>query len=176
MVPGAGPSSTRALDTGFFAVAGEVGPTMLLSVRCLQTVTIAAAAFAILGACGLPPPGRGPRVVVRPHRPAREITIRSVTGDWNASRRTAGGAQALRLSLIQRGDTLQGTLSVGTLTVATDPATPARLGVDGSFVLVFVHSPENIVLRGRPDASGERIPVAISGVGPELLAVVFRRR
>ena len=44
------------------------------------------------------------------------------------------------------------------------------------FVLVFGQAPEEIVVRGRPDASGDRIPVAITGLGPDPVAAQFQRR
>ncbi len=145
-------------------------------VRCLQTLTAAAIVFAILGACGLPPPRRGRRVIVRPRPPRSEITIRSLTGHWDASRPTPTGPQVLRLSLVQRGDTLEGTLLTGDRTLASDQGSLARLDAKGLFVLVLGQAPEKVIVRGRPDVSGDRIPVTITGFSPEPLAVVFQRR
>jgi hypothetical protein len=144
-------------------------------IRCLQTLTVAAVVFAILGACGLPPPRR-PRAIPRPRRPGTEITIRSLTGSWQAVRPTSDGAQVLRLSLVQRGDSLEGTLSIGDRTLASDSSAPARLDAAGLFVLVLGHAPEKAFVRGRPDASGDRIPVTITGLGSDPLVVVFQRR
>jgi hypothetical protein len=145
-------------------------------VRCLQTLTAAAVVFAILGACGLPPPRRGPRPIPRPRRPVTEITIRSLTGHWEALRQTPDGPQVLRLSLVQRGDTLDGALLLGARTLSTDPQWPAHLDVDGRFVLVFGQAPARVVVRGRPDASGERISVTIAGQEADPIATQFQRR
>ena len=166
---------TRPLDTGIFAVAVGV-PVMPPRIRCLQTLTAAAVVFAILGACGIPPPRRGPRPFPRPRRPTSEITIRSLTGSWEAFRPTADGTHVLRLSLVQHGDTLEATLLVGDRTLASDPKWPAHLDAEGRFVLVFGQAPATVVVRGRPDASSERIPVTITGLGPDPVAAQFQRR
>jgi hypothetical protein len=162
------------LDTGFFALA--VGAVMPPYIRCLQTLTAAAVVFAILGACGLPPPRRGPRPLPRPRRPVGEVTIRSLTGTWDAARPAADDRPVLTLSLVQHGDTLEGSLRTGGRTLASDASWPAHLDAGGRFVLVFGQAPETIVVRGRPDPSGDRIPVTVTGLGPEPMATVLRRR
>ena len=144
-------------------------------IRCLQTLTAAAVVFAILGACGIPPPRRSPRPI-RPRRPSTEITIRSLTGRWEAFRPTSEGSQVLELSLVQRGDTLEATALLGERTLATDPQWPAHLDADGRFVLVFGRAPATVVVRGRPDASGDRIRVTITGLGVDPIAAQFQRR
>ena len=167
---------TRPLDTGIFAVAVGVISTMPPPVRCLQTLTAGALVFAILGACGFSPPSRRRPGIIRPRPPRSEITIRSLTGQWEAVRPMPDDTQVLRLSLVQRGDSLDGTLLVGGRTLASDPGSPARLDANGLFVLVFGQAPERVMMRGRPDVSGDRIPVTITGFGPEPLHLVFRRR
>jgi len=167
---------TRPLDTGFFAVAVGVMSTMPPPVRCLQTLTAAAVIFAMLGACGLPPPRHGPRPIPRPRRPGVEITIRSLTGRWEASRPTPDGPEVLELSLVQRGDSLEGILVIGGRTLRTDPVSPARLDAAGLFVLVFGQLPQRLVVRGRPGASGDRISAWVSGVDPQPIPVTFVRR
>jgi hypothetical protein len=166
---------TRPLDTGIFALAVRAMPTMPPAVRCLQTLTAAALVFAILGACGLPPPRRGPRPIPRPRRPGVEITIRSLTGRWEASRTTTDGRQRLELSLVQRGDTLEGTLLIESRTLLSANAS-ARLDAAGQFVLVFGQLPQRLFVRGRPDATGDRIPVLIDGLDPQQISIVFQRK
>jgi hypothetical protein len=151
-------------------------PIMPSHVRCLQTFTAAAVVFAILGACGIPPPRRGPRPMPRPRRPSVAITIRSLTGRWEGSRPTSDGTQVLSLSLVQRGDTLEATLLLGDRTLATDPKWPAHLDTDGRFVLVFGQAPPTVVVRGRPDASGDRIRATITGLEPDPMVAEFQRR
>jgi hypothetical protein len=144
--------------------------------RCLQTCTAAAALYAILGACGAPLPRIGPRVIVRPRPPRAEVTIRSLTGTWAAVWRTPDGLDTLTLSIVQRGDTLSGTLIVQGRGLASDPTRPARLSIVGRFTLEFDQSPDGVVVRGQPDASGDRISASISGLSAHPLVVTLRRR
>jgi len=155
--PASRPSSAGPLDTGFFAVA-------------------AAALFAILGACGLPPPGRPTRVIVRPRPPRAEVTIRSLTGTWVAVWQTPDAVETLTLSIVQSGDTLAGRLIVQGRALASDPARPAHLDAAGQFVLGFGQAHENVIVRGRPDMTGDRISASISGLAAHPAAVVFHRR
>jgi hypothetical protein len=145
-------------------------------VRCLQTCTAAAALFALLGACGLTPLSRGPRV--RPHpRPYRpEVTIRSLTGTWVAILDTPGGAETLSMSLVQSGNTLTGTLRIGGRTMASDPAQPALLGSFGEFVLGFGRSHERVVVAARPSAGADRLSASIRCIDVPAVAAIFTRR
>jgi hypothetical protein len=98
--------------------------------RGLQTCTAAAALFAVLGARGLPPPGRATRAIVRP-RPARtEVIIRSLTGTWVGVWQTPHALEALTLSIVQSGDALADVHGQGR--TASDPTRPAHLDVAGS--------------------------------------------
>ena len=144
-------------------------------VRCLQTCTAAAALFTVLGACGLTPLSRGPRV--RPHpRPHRgEVTIRSLTGNWVAILDTPDGAETLSMSLVQSGNTLAGTLSIGGRTLASDPTHPAFLGSFGEFVLGFGRSHERVVVAARPNAAADRVSASIRRIDSPPAAVTFRR-
>jgi hypothetical protein len=142
--------------------------------RCLQTVTAAAALFAILGACGLTPLSRGPRVRPRPPRP--EITIRSLTGTWDAVVKRDEGVETLTLTLEQSGDSLTGTLSVDGVARPSDAAWPAHLDMRGQFTLRFGQSHETIWLRGRPDASGDEIAGWITGAARASVMATFIRR
>lgn len=144
-------------------------------VRSLQTFTAAAALFAILGACGLTPLSRGPRV--RPHpRPHRtEITIRSLTGTWVATLDTPDGAETLSMSLVQSGNSLAGTLSIGGRMLASDPAQPAFIGNAGEFVLGFGQSHERVVVAARPNAGADRLSASIRRTDSPPVAVTFRR-
>jgi len=144
--------------------------------RFLQTCTAAAALFAILGACGLPAPGRGTRVIVRPRPPRAEVTIRSLTGTWVAVWQTPDAGEALTLSLVQSGDALAGTLIAQGRSLASDASQPARLDVAGQFALGFGQAHERLVIRGRPDATGDRISASISGLSAQPAAVTFRRQ
>jgi hypothetical protein len=144
--------------------------------RVLQTLTAAAALFAILGACGLPPPGRATRVVVRPRPPRAEVTIRSLTGTWAAVWRTPDGLETLTLSVVQSGDALSGTLSVQGRSLASSPARPAQLDVAGQFALALGQSHERVVVLGRPDATGNRISASISGLSGHPVVVTFQRQ
>ena len=167
---------SRALDTGIFALAVGVVSAMPPPVRCLQTLTAGALVFAILGACGFTPPTRRRPGIVRPRPPRSEITIRSLTGQWEAFRPMPDDTQLLRLSLVQRGDTVYGTLLAGDRALASDHGSPALLDANGLFVLVFGQPPERVVVRGRPDVSGDRMPVTITGLSAEPLHLFFRRR
>jgi hypothetical protein len=145
-------------------------------VCCLQIATAATALFAVLGACGLPPPGGRTRVVVRPRPPRAEVMIRSLTGTWEAARQSSGGDDALTLVLVQSGDTVAGTLSVGGRTFASDPAAPARLDANGRFTIVLGRMHERLVVGGRPDATADRIAASVSGWRAQPVLVTFRRR
>lgn len=145
------------------------------SLRCLQTFTAAAALFAILGACGLAPAVSAPRPIARPRPPRAEVTIRSLTGTWVADRETPDGAETLTLSMVQSGDALAGTLIVQGRALASDPAQPAHLDAAGQFVLGLGHAHE-IVVRGRPDAMGDRISTSISGLSALPVVVTFARQ
>ena len=146
------------------------------SLRCLQTCTAAAALFAILGACGMPPPGRPTRVIVRPRPPRAEVTIRSLTGTWLAVWQTPDAVETLTLSIVQSGDALAGTLIVQGRALPSDPARPAHLDAAGQFAIRFGQSHENIVVRGRPDVTGDRISVSISGLAAHPVVAVFHRQ
>ena len=148
--------------------------------RVLQTVTAAAALFAILGACGvrgltLPSPGP-PRGIARPRPPQAEVTIRTLTGTWVAVWQTPDGLDTLTLSLVQRGDSVSGTLIVQGRGLASDPMKPAPLSIIGRFRLEVGQSHETVVVAGRPDATGDRISAAISGLSLNPLVLTFRRR
>jgi hypothetical protein len=132
-------------------------------VRRLQTVTAAAALFAILGACGLTPLSRGPRARPRPSTPRPEITIRSLTGTWDAVVKHTDGVENLTLTLQQSGDAISGTLSIDGNVHSSDPAWPARLDARGQFTLRLGQTQETIWLRGRPDAGGDDIAGWITG-------------
>ena len=144
--------------------------------RCLQTCTAAAALFAILGACGLPAPRRGTRVIVRPRPPRAEVTIRSLTGTWVAVWQTPDAAETLTLSMVQSGDALSGTLIVQGRGLASDPTKPAHLSIVGQFALELGQAHERVAIRGRPDATGDRISASISGLSAHPVVVTFRRR
>jgi hypothetical protein len=145
-------------------------------VRCLQTTTAAAALFAVLGACGLTPLSRGPRP--RPHpRPDRhEVTIRSLTGSWVAVLDTPDVAEALSMSLVQSGNSLAGTLSIGGRVLVSDPAHPALLGSAGEFSLGFGRSHERVVVAGRPTAQADRLTATIRRIDLPPVAAIFTRR
>jgi hypothetical protein len=162
------------LDTGFSQLQSEPFRPMPL-LRCLQTCTAAAALFALLGACGLAPP-RSARVIVRPRPPRTEITIRSLTGVWDASVPTTEGGEPVTMSLAQTGDTLKGSLTIGGRTMRSDPARPANLDLNGAFALGFGQTHERVVVRGRPDATGRRISGRVSGLGPQPVSADFIRR
>ena len=143
------------------------------SVRCLQTCTAAAALFALLGACGLAPP-RSQRVIVRPRPPRTEITIRSLTGVWDATLNTPEGRTPLTLSVVQSGDALTAQLTFRDRSWASRPAPPARIDNSGAFVLVFGSSPE-IVLRGRASDNGVYIAARVEGLALRPALVDFFR-
>ena len=144
--------------------------------RCLQICTAAGALFAVLGVCGLSPPGRPTRVVVRPRPPRPHMTIRSLTGTWVGVWQTPDGVETLAISIVQSGSALSGTLTLQADTFATDPARPAHVDVNGRFALEFGRSHERVVVRGRPDASGDRIVASVSGLSTDPVPVTFRRR
>jgi hypothetical protein len=155
---------------------GVEATNMSRRVRCLQIGTAAIALFAVLGACGAAPAGRRPRTIVRP-RPARaEVTIRSLTGTWEAAGQRSGGDDALTLVLVQSGDTVAGTLTVGGRTLASDPAAPARLDAHGRFAIALGRTHERLVVGGRPDATADTIFASVSGLAPQPVLVTFRRR
>jgi hypothetical protein len=145
-------------------------------VRCLQIGTAAAALFAVLGACGLTPLSRGPRI--RPHpRPYRaEVTIRSLTGTWEAVLATPDGSATVSMSLVQSGNTLAGTLSIGGRTMASDPSHPAFLGTFGEFVLGFGPARERVVVAARPNTGADRLSATIRRTELPPAAVIFHRR
>jgi hypothetical protein len=149
---------------------------MIPLVRCLQACTAGAALFAILGACGLTPLGAGrrPRPHPRPHR--AEVLIRSLTGTWAAVQDTPDGAQPLLLSLVQSGDSLTGTLSIGGRTLVSDPAHPAFLGSRGEFTLGFGRSHERVVVAGRPSPRADRLSASIRRDDLPPVAAIFTRR
>ena len=145
-------------------------------VRLLQTCTAAAALFAVLGACGLPAPGRRPWVVVRPRPAPPDVTIRSLTGTWVALRQASDGEDALTIVLVQSGDTLTGTLVIDGKALGSDPSVPARLDSTGRFALEFGRTHERLTLRGRPDATADRISASIIGLSEQPMVATFRRR
>lgn len=142
-------------------------------IRCLQGVTVAAIVFELLGACGIPPPRRGP-VALRPRRPGPAVTIRSLTGDWEAVHGTTSGPRILRLRLVQTGDLVRGTLMEGDRTWPSDPNVPARLDASGWFSLPFGHSHE-IFARGRVDVSGDWFSLEVTGLERQPVSLVFQR-
>jgi hypothetical protein len=144
-------------------------------VRCLQTCTAAAALFAVLGACGLTPLSRGPRPrpSPRPHR--AEVTIRSLTGSWVAVLETPTGAETLSMSLVQRGNSLAGTLSIGGRTIASDPAHPAFIGSLGEFTLGLGQSHEKVVVAARPNTRADRLSASIRRIDVPPVAAIFTR-
>jgi hypothetical protein len=144
--------------------------------RCLQICTAAAALFVILGACGLPPPGRATPPVVRPPPPRPHMTIRSLTGTWLGGWQTPEGVETLTMSIVQSGSALSGTLTTQADTFATDPGRPAHVDVNGRFALEFGRSHERVVVRGRPDASADRIVASVTGLSTDPVPVTFRRR
>lgn len=146
--------------------------------RCLQICTAAAALFAILGACGLrgAPTRLGPRVLPRPRPPHAEVTIRSLTGTWVAVWRTPDGLDTLTLSVVQSGEALSGALFVKGRRLASDPARPAQLSILGRFTLELGQTHEVVVIRGQPDATGDRITASISGLSTNPVVVTFRRQ
>jgi hypothetical protein len=148
---------------------------MSCRIRLLQTATAAAALLAVLGACGLPAPGRRPRGVVRPPPRRAEVTIRSLTGTWVAQRHPSGG-EALTMVLVQNGDSLTGTLVVDGTALASNPAAPARLDSGGRFTLEFGRTHERLNLTGRPDATADRIVASISGWSEQPIVFAFDRR
>jgi hypothetical protein len=141
--------------------------------RCFQTCTAAAALFALLGACGLAPP-RSQRVIVRPRPPRTEITIRSLTGVWDATINTPEGRTPLTLSVVQSGDALTAQLTFRERSWDSRPAPPARIDDSGGFVLVFGPSPE-IVLRGRASDNGVHIGARVEGLELRPAVVDFFR-
>lgn len=143
-------------------------------IRCLQTLTAAAVVFAILGACGIAPPRRGP-VVLRPRRPGPDVTIRSLTGEWEAVHGTAAGPRLIRMTLLQSGDSLRGSLAIGSRTLPSDPASPAQIDASGRFSIVFGQSQE-MVGRGRVDASGDWFSLEITGLEAQPISLIFQRR
>jgi hypothetical protein len=148
----------------------------MLPLRCFQTLTAAAALFAILGACGLAPTLSNPRPIVRPRPPRSEMTIRSLTGTWVAVWHAPDGVETLTLSMVQSGDALSGTLMVKGRGLASDPARPAQLSTIGRFTLELGQSQERIVVRGQPDATGDHISASISGLSADPAVVRFGRR
>jgi hypothetical protein len=145
-------------------------------VRCLQTVTAAAVLFAIVGACGLTPLSRGPRVRARPPLRRSEVTIRSLTGTWEAVVQGAGGPETLTLTLLQRGDAISGTLTARGSTLPSDTASPAHLDARGQFTLGFGQSHERVWIHGRPDVSGDQIAGWVTGATRESVMATFVRR
>jgi hypothetical protein len=104
------------------------------------------------------------------------VTIRSLTGTWLAVWQTPDAVETLTLSIVQSGDALAGTLIVQGRGLASDPVRPTHLDAAGQFVIGFGQPNENVVVRGRPDATGDRISVSISGLAAHPVAVVFHRR
>jgi hypothetical protein len=149
---------------------------MMPAARCLQTVTAAAALFAILGACGLTPLSRGPRVRARPPAPRPDITIRSLTGTWDAVVQGPDGQEILSLTLLQSGDTISGTLTVDGVAHRSDAGLPSHLDVRGHFTLGFGQSQEKLWLRARPDARGDQIAGWITGARRASVMATFVRR
>jgi hypothetical protein len=141
--------------------------------RCLQTCTAAAALFALLGACGLAPP-RSQRVIVRPRPPRTEITIRSLTGIWDATINTPQGRLPVTLSIVQSGDVVAGQLTFRDRSWESRPAPPAHIDNSGAFVLVFGSVPE-IVLRGRASDNGVCIGARVEGLELRPAVVDFFR-
>jgi hypothetical protein len=147
----------------------------MTTIRCCQALAAGAALFAVLGACGLPMPGRGTRVIVRP-RPRIEVTIRSLTGTWDAVAKTPAGIDVFVLTLRQTGDTVSGTLEARGRVLGSDPALPARLKVSGSFDLMLGRPTEGVLVRGRQDQRGDRLRAWVSGLSEQSIFVTFIRR
>jgi hypothetical protein len=170
-----GPSSAEPLDTGFSQLRSEPS-TMSRFVRCFQTLAVAAALFALLGACGLTPLSRGPRVRARPPALRPGITIRSLTGTWDAVVKRADGVETLVLTLRQSGNTVSGTLSIDDVAHPIDAGWPAEIDARGQFTLRFGQSQETIWLRGRPDAGGDEIAGWITGATRVSVMATFVRQ
>ena len=145
-------------------------------VRACQTLAAGAVVFAILGACGFPPPPPHRRpVVLRPRPPRPEITIRSLTGSWVGVRQTSAGPEPVTLSLIQRGDEVAACLIVRGRSLTSDPARPARLDVDGRFALDLGQTHERVVAVGKIDPVNDRITIWINGLWAQPATLVFHR-
>jgi hypothetical protein len=144
--------------------------------RCLQTVTAAAALFAVLGACGLAPARTMPRPISRPHPPGAEVTVRSLTGTWACVVQTPDGPRAVAASLVQHGDVLTGTLTIDGRTFPGNRVVSGRLGGSGHFRLVFGQSPETVDVHGVPDSTSDRITAWVTGVAPQPVHVTFVRQ
>ena len=144
--------------------------------RSLQTLTAAAALFAILGACGLAPARSSPRPIARPHPPRPEVIIRSLTGTWVAVWQTPDGIETLTLAIVQHGDALAGTLTVHGRTLASDPTRPAHLDVNGQFGLGLGQAHEIVGVQGRSDTNGDRISALMTGLSAHPVVVTFRRQ
>jgi hypothetical protein len=145
-------------------------------VRCLQIATAATALFAVLGACGLPASGRRTRVVVRPRPPRAEVTIRSLTGTWEAMRQRSGGDDTLIMVLVQSGDMLTGTLRIEGRTLTSTLTTPARIDATGRFAICFGQTHEAVEVGGRVATDSDRIAAEIRGLGDTPVGLIFRRR
>ncbi len=149
---------------------------MAPAVRCLQTATAAAALFAMLGACGLTPLSRGPRVRARPPALRPDITIRSLTGTWDAVVQGTDGPETVSLTLLQSGDAISGTLTIDGVAYTNDAAVRTQLDARGHFTLGFGQSQERVWVRGRPDASGDQIAGWITGARRVSVMATFVRR
>jgi hypothetical protein len=144
---------------------------MTTVVRCCQGLAAGAALFAVLGACGLP----APRRIIRP-RPRADVTIRSLSGTWEAVDVTAARLEVFVLTLRQAGDTVSGTLAAAGRVLASDPASPARVDASGSIDLSLGRSTEPVLIAGRLDSSGDRLRARISGLSGQAIVVTFVRR
>jgi hypothetical protein len=143
-------------------------------VRSLQTCTVAAALFALLGACGLVPPGPA-RPVQRPRRPGSAATIRGLTGTWEATIRIADGRMPLVLTVLQSGDALTGELAFPDRPWPSRAAPAVHIDATGRVVLVFGPSPQ-IVLRGRAAHDAAYISAWVEGLGRQPALIDFFRR
>ena len=129
----------------------------------------------MLGACGLAPAGR---TVARPPRPraATVVTIRSLTGVWEATAQSAGDTIRVVMVLQQTSDAVSGSLTVAGLDYPTDAEVWSRVDRHGHLTLVFGHSPNRFVVDGRMDASADRLQATITGGDLSATPTTFFRR
>lgn len=113
--------------------------------RALQTLAAGAAAFALLGACGIP--------VNHPQRPryqrVRPVVIR-LSGTWHSNPVVDDSFRPLRLTLHQTGASVAGVLHLPDRSLATE--WPGRIDAGGHFDLVFGRPPDTVRLSLRIEA------------------------
>jgi hypothetical protein len=91
-----------------------------------------------------------------------------------AVRDGASGQETVTLALVQSGNTLSGTLMTGSRSLHSDRAAPADLGTAGEFRIALGHSAE-VMVDGRPDASGERLIASVHGLETHPVTLIFTR-